>query len=727
MHCALHWSKSIDEKEPIVKLRDLLILASSVAIAPHVSALSLGNSQGNVQLGSAVDLVFQVQADAGQTAQTSCVAADIWMGDTALGSNQVLLTVQDRAVRVRTTSPVFEPLITVKLSAGCADSMSRSYTFFADPPSALAASVEPIDLSKIAPSTLMAAPRAVAPRAQPARTTRPAKRVVKPSPAKPAVVAAPAAEAVAAPVPDSSATPAQARTTAAEGVASADKPRLQMEPLEGLGSTGTTPAESHADQEQALPTSPAIDPQTQLLLSANTARMEAMEQQLLALQQQLSSNRTEMVGLQTQLLQAQNAGLPIWVHLMLGLLALALATIAWLLQRLKQARVATQPHWAHTALAAEDTAPAQPVHPHAISPISLGEKPPTSTPASVPRDPDSTTPVAVAVAPAAAAQAPSPHRSQAPGARQPATTSPVPYPAFAPRQPSRPAPGGASSDTQLLTAQALFDVQEQAEFYASIGENNHAIEILQSHIAQHEASSPLAYLELLQLLYRLGRMEMFAQVREKVQLHFNVQVPAFQDFAHKGRDLYSSYPEILEQIEALWPSDEVQALLRSLIVRPQLAAPSGSAPRLDLCAFDELLMLYNVAQTTPAANRGPLPARTQTTLPATPQTATPAYDSAPEAADALSLNDAYLDLLNTAPAQAPLAPTTQPSDSPFQGPSHFAPDEALVDGLTLEWDAQVPHDPATTAARSDAPPAPPQNLQMDVLDLPAAEQPRKPK
>lgn len=44
-----------------VNLRDLLVLLSGVAAASQVSALSLGNSQGNVQLGSPMDLVFQLK------------------------------------------------------------------------------------------------------------------------------------------------------------------------------------------------------------------------------------------------------------------------------------------------------------------------------------------------------------------------------------------------------------------------------------------------------------------------------------------------------------------------------------------------------------------------------------------------------------------------------------------------------------------------------------------
>lgn len=64
-----------------MKLRNILILAGSVAAASQACALSLGNSQGQVQLGAPLNLVFQVQPDDGQTAESSCITAAVWMGD----------------------------------------------------------------------------------------------------------------------------------------------------------------------------------------------------------------------------------------------------------------------------------------------------------------------------------------------------------------------------------------------------------------------------------------------------------------------------------------------------------------------------------------------------------------------------------------------------------------------------------------------------------------------
>ena len=295
-------------------------------------------------------------------------------------------------------------------------------------------------------------------------------------------------------------------------------------------------------------------------------------------------------------------------------------------------------------------------------------------------------------------------------------------PAASPPAAAAPAPQIPSpSITEVLTAQALFDVQEQADFYASIGENDQAIEILQTHIAEHESSSPLAYMELLQLLYRLGRTDTFEQVRDKFQNHFNVKVPDFLGFARKGMDLWSGYPEALGKIEAIWPTDDVQALLRSLIVRQPSSEFVIQDVRFDLAAFDDLLMLYNVAQTTPAASRGQMPGRTRTApteaplpevvldLPGTRPTPAAAAMEMP-----LPLHAAQLDMLSAAPATAPLAPAQSLNDSPFQGPSHFAPNEALVDGLSLDWNASLAPASATPEKLPDVPPPAP--ISLDNLD-----------
>lgn len=752
-----------------VNLRDLLVLLSGVAAASQVSALSLGNSQGNVQLGSPMDLVFQLKPDAGHTAETSCVAADILMGDVPLARGDFTLVPQGNSVRVQTTISVNEPLLTVKLSAGCSATMTRSYTFFADPPGSMAASVQPIDLSKIQaaaplPAAFVAGSAGASTATRAAATPRrPAKRAVNPRAVQdnslpayfvPSMVAS--ADTVDIPAPEE--TPAKSASqpaavpsgTADAQAADTGRSRQRMEPLDGLeglhakpADASTAPATDAVADAAAVGTGAAaaaaaplpdtvpeaespIAEATQVLLQANTERIDALEGQLLALKKQLTSNLTEISTLQRQLVEAQNAALPVWVHAALGLLALALACIAWLLQRLRQERLKAQNDWANTVLAVENSASLTRVDTDSAA-VRTGKGQLPSAPVTSPVAAAKAEPVAKPVASMAAASLHT--RDSVPQAQE---LTQFPDTAFAESsiQPPSLAPATMFPLTEVLTAQALFDVQEQAEFYASIGENDQAIEILQAHIAEHENSSPLAYVELLQLLFRLGRMDAYEEVRQQFQKHFNVHIPDFLGFSRKGRDLWSAHPDVLAQIEALWPTDEVQELLRNLILRKNEAAQ-----RFDLAAFDELLMLYNVAKSTPAASRGAMPGRRRTApseaplpeiapevtpgqavppLPEVPGAASPVQTAAAPAAEAppvLSLDEAHLDLLSTMPVHEPLE--QQSGQSHFQPVQHFAPDEALVAELSLDL-SEAASQPAVPAAATVKPLRDPEAQAMDL-------------
>lgn len=722
-----------------------------------------------MQLGSPMDLVFQLKPDAGHTAETSCVAADILMGDVPLARGDFTLVPQGNSVRVQTTIPVNEPLLTVKLSAGCSATMTRSYTFFADPPGSMAASVQPIDLSKIQaaaplPAALVAGSAGASTATRAAATPRrPAKHAVNPRAVQdnslpayfvPSMVAS--ADTVDIPAPEE--TPAKSASqpaavpsgTADAQAADTGRSRQRMEPLDGLeglhakpADASTPPATDAVADAAAVGTGAAaaaaaplpdtvpeaespIAEATQVLLQANTERIDALEGQLLALKKQLTSNLTEISTLQRQLVEAQNAALPVWVHAALGLLALALACIAWLLQRLRQERLKAQNDWANTVLAVENSASLTRVDTDSAA-VHTGKGQLPSAPVAAPVAAAKAEPVAKPVASMAAASLHT--RDSVPQAQE---LTQFPDTAFAESsiQPPSLAPATMFPLTEVLTAQALFDVQEQAEFYASIGENDQAIEILQAHIAEHENSSPLAYVELLQLLFRLGRMDAYEEVRQQFQKHFNVHIPDFLGFSRKGRDLWSAHPDVLAQIEALWPTDEVQELLRNLILRKNEAAQ-----RFDLAAFDELLMLYNVAKSTPAASRGAMPGRRRTApseaplpeiapevtpgqavppLPEVPGAASPVQTAAAPAAEAppvLSLDEAHLDLLSTMPVHEPLE--QQSGQSHFQPVQHFAPDEALVAELSLDL-SEAASQPAVPAAATVKPLRDPEAQAMDL-------------
>lgn len=690
-----------------------------------------------MQLGSPMDLVFQLKPDAGHTAETSCVAADILMGDVPLARGDFTLVPQGNSVRVQTTIPVNEPLLAVKLSAGCSATMTRSYTFFADPPGSMAASVQPIDLSKIQaaaplPAALVAGSAGASTATRAAATPRrPAKHAVNPRAVQdnslpayfvPSMVAS--ADTVDIPAPEE--TPAKsASQPAAVPSGTADAQAADTDAVADAAAVGTGAAAAAPLPDTVPEAESPIAEATQVLLQANTERIDALEGQLLALKKQLTSNLTEISTLQRQLVEAQNAGLLVWVHAALGLLALALACIAWLLQRLRQERLKTQNDWANTVLAVENSASLTRVDTDSAA-VHTGKGQLPSAPVASPVAAAKAEPVAKPVASVAAASLHT--RDSVPQAQ---ALTQFPDTAFAESsiQPPSLAPATMFPLTEVLTAQALFDVQEQAEFYASIGENDQAIEILQAHIAEHENSSPLAYVELLQLLFRLGRMDAYEEVRQQFQKHFNVHIPDFLGFSRKGRDLWSAHPDVLAQIEALWPTDEVQELLRNLILRKNEAAQ-----RFDLAAFDELL-LYNVAKSTPAASRGAMPGRRRTApseaplpeiapevtpgqavppLPEVPGAASPVQTAAAPAAEAppvLSLDEAHLDLLSTMPVHEPLE--QQSGQSHFQPVQHFAPDEALVAVLSLDL-SEAASPPAVPAAATVKPLRDPEAQAMDL-------------
>ncbi len=176
----------------------------------------------------------------------------------------------------------------------------------------------------------------------------------------------------------------------------------------------------------------------------------------------------------------------------------------------------------------------------------------------------------------------------------------------------------SASALHIVNPEELFDVQQQAEFFVSVGEHQQAIEVLRKHIAQHRETSPLAYLELLRLYHTLSRVEEFTQLRKQFMGSFNAQVPEFTAFHRTGRMLYH-YTDALAEIEADWTSPAVLLLLEKLLFR---RTGAEAVEPFDLAAYDDLLLLLSIAQTTPASARGEPAPRKRTTPLAPPRTET---------------------------------------------------------------------------------------------------------
>jgi hypothetical protein len=144
---------------------------------------------------------------------------------------------------------------------------------------------------------------------------------------------------------------------------------------------------------------------------------------------------------------------------------------------------------------------------------------------------------------------------------------------------------------RIVNAEELFDVQQHADFFVSLGDFDKAIEVLRSHITDNVETSALAYLDLFDLYHSLGRKEDYALLRKDFNLSFNAQVPAFDDYKADTHGL-EFYAAALSRIELLWPNPKVLNVIEESIFRK----PDSGSEAFSLAAYRELLLLHAIAK-----------------------------------------------------------------------------------------------------------------------------------
>lgn len=538
------------------------------ALAPSVGALTLGDSHGTVVLGSSVDLAFDVRPDPGQDLEGACLEARVAAGNALIPDDRVAVTtsraVASRVatVRVRSVVPLNEPVVSVTLTAGCAGQVSRTYTFLADLPSVpqagstpSAAALPPGRESVGAGASSAARESSVAteavsgtPRGDTARGGR------APAAGRTRAVARQAA-------PSAEAAPASASKGGNEAGAAL---RLAREPMPmPAAAVDTTPEAALQAQARNAPE------------EAGTDRLRAQ------LGQEKAEDRA--LGQRAAWLESESFR-GIVVYGLIALLLLALSTLAWVMRR---------------APRQEREERRQPVAPgEGSDPPSSADDPAAGTAmhdAANEHGAEALLGDEVAVAPAVASE------DSLALAEAAQASEPVPNPALPPRPVVPPAALASDPLTQRIEhPEDLFDALQQAEFFISIGEHEQALGGLHKHIARYPDSSPLAYLELLRLYHTLGRVEGFEALRGQFHQYFNARVPPFAEFQHQGRTL-EDYPEELAQIVAAWTSPEVMALLDGFMFHRE---GMDGVPPFDLPAYEDLLLLLAIVQTTSASQRG---------------------------------------------------------------------------------------------------------------------------
>ena len=150
------------------------------------------------------------------------------------------------------------------------------------------------------------------------------------------------------------------------------------------------------------------------------------------------------------------------------------------------------------------------------------------------------------------------------------------------------------------SAEELFDIRQQAEFFTSLGQYDQAIQVLESCIGDSGEASPHVYLDLLKLFHTLNRKADFERYRALFNRLFTGRIAEFAAFNDEGRGL-EEYGELFARITKLWLTVEVVDLIEVFIFRN----PGGDHSQgFDLAAYRDLLLLHSIAKRLLGASAG---------------------------------------------------------------------------------------------------------------------------
>ncbi len=569
-------------KKNFVLRRFVLGLALLVA-ASSSSSLTLGRVRGAVIVGQALNLSIQMAVDAADDVRSLCVAAEVFNGDSRLDSSRVTVSIEP--ADAAGNAVVDEPFIAINLSAGCVQTLSRRYVLLAD----VITDTVPEPAAEVAPGAAVApapsgpvttAPATSQPTVTPGtsaaqrRTADASPRRPRPTPA-PAATGAPAVAAKNESVGTVKVAPQRPQRTVVQ-------PKLKLDPVEPMVAIdpnlrkstelATTPAASPEKSAEAAALWRTLNAQPQEVLK-EAQRLQGLEAEFKAFRELTSKNQAELAARLQQSEQQRNLGIYFYVVSALLALALVLAGIlAWRLRR----RVEAQREWWEDR---EQVAKADQRLKAALGASSIGVGEGAGKDAAN---------VDLDLGPAAVQVAAAPSASDA--------TAPVKIAALAGRA-GAPASSGKSDHPE-----ELFDIQQQADFFLSLGQTDQAIALLNNHIRSNEETGPLAYLDLLRIYHSTGRAQEYDALRVSFMRVFNANIPEFTAYGGETRDL-ESYRGLVPSIQAAWGTPKAEKMLEEMVFR---RPGSKWDHAFELAAYGELLMLQSIAKeysATPSSDR----------------------------------------------------------------------------------------------------------------------------
>jgi hypothetical protein len=142
-----------------------------------------------------------------------------------------------------------------------------------------------------------------------------------------------------------------------------------------------------------------------------------------------------------------------------------------------------------------------------------------------------------------------------------------------------------------MSVEELIDLEQQADFFVVLGQDEAAIDLLLAHVRNPGATTPLPYLKLLEIYQRRGEHIEYERVRKHFNAQFKASAPAWNEDLEQGPWL-DDYPSVMGSLQQAWTSPEraLETLRASLVDRAEPAKP------FTLPAYRELLLLYAIAR-----------------------------------------------------------------------------------------------------------------------------------
>lgn len=568
------------------------------------SAVTLGRHSGAAMIGRPLDVRVQVLLAPGEDLSSLCIQTDVFYGDTQVASKLVRTSPQrttpdvESSVRVQSSLPVNEPFVTLYVKAGCGTQFTRRFVLLADlvnepltaaaQPSAapaVAAAAEPSALPRV--DVAPGAPSSSASSASAAGAAAPVSASSQARPSTPARAAAPASRP-----------PSVVRRALPKPPAAPPVPRLQLDPIDlttGIERDPTLklsplllsePSTSEEARAAAAQLWKSINATPEEILR-DAQKLAALESEVAKLREEQTRSQAALGDLNTQLEQSRSQRFQNWLVYLLGaclLLALLAVLLVWRRRQevVVQGSEASRAWWApedeektlRVPLDGGDSVTGKSSDLTPLTPKGEG----LDVDLDFDLDQDSSFDGLN-------------DRSGGPAVTQPMPATSLAEGPIAARD-RREFSTSAIGVSRSVATEELFDVQQQADFFVSLGEDEQAIQVLKDHLTESHEPSALTYLDLFHIYHRLGRRQDYESLRDEFNHVFNAGAPPFDSYSQRGQGL-ESYETAFSRIQALWPQPRVLDLIEQSIFRD---STDSSTEVFDLEAYRELLMLHAIAK-----------------------------------------------------------------------------------------------------------------------------------